>query len=48
MTKLKCICGETFESFKDYTHHAKDCIEYQKKQNREARLKIENETRISE
>ena len=41
MTKLKCICGEEFETFEDYAKHAKDCVAYQTKQNREARLKIE-------
>jgi len=47
MTKLKCICGEEFDDFKDYAKHAKDCEIYQKKQNREARLKIENEFNLS-
>lgn len=47
MTKLKCICGEIFDSFEEYAKHAKDCIEYQKHQDREARVKIENEVNLS-
>ena len=47
MTKLKCICGEEFENFKDFVHHAKDCVEFQKRQDREARRKIENEVETS-
>ena len=43
MSKYKCICNEEFEDFKSYTKHAKDCKIYQKKQNREARVKIEKE-----
>lgn len=41
--KFKCVCKEEFELFKDFATHAMNCVEYQKKQNREARLKIENE-----
>lgn len=48
MTKYLCACGEEFENFESYTKHAKDCKQYQTKQNREARLKIENEFKISE
>lgn len=47
MTKLKCICGEKFEDFKSYAEHAKNCVIYQTKQNREARLNIENELNLS-
>ena len=43
MIKLKCICGEEFENFKDFSTHAKDCKKYQMNQDREARRKIENE-----
>ena len=45
--KLKCVCGEKFEDFKSYAEHAKNCVIYQMKQNREARLKIENELNLS-
>ena len=41
MKKFKCECNEEFDSFGDYAKHAKDCVVYQRKQNREARLKIE-------
>lgn len=47
MTKYKCVCNEEFEDFESYAEHAKNCVIYQTKQNREARLKIENELNIS-
>lgn len=46
MRKFECVCKEEFENFKDFAHHAMNCVEYQTKQSREA--KKENETRISE
>lgn len=47
MRKFKCVCGKKFEDFESYTKHAKDCVAYQMKQNREARLKIENGLNLS-
>lgn len=47
MKKFKCACNEEFDSFSDYAKHAKNCVIYQTKQNREARLKIENGVNIS-
>ena len=48
MKIFKCVCNEEFESFKDFAHHAKDCVKFQMKQDREARLKNENELNLSE
>ena len=45
--KIKCICGETFNEFEEYAHHAKDCKDFQMNQDRTARLKIEKELETS-
>lgn len=47
MKKFRCVCNKEFKSFKEYVNHAKNCEMYQRKQDRDARLKIENELNLS-